>query len=110
MDILVKNMVTSTTNTVLNYGSLETNIYTIGGQVTCDVPFTLKIMSDNNIVPYNYTIVESIPYTIYFSAMDGNQTVSTIDACASFTLQFDTSEQKDINLKLWKPYPISPFT
>ena len=24
--------------------------------------------------------------------------------------QFDTPNQKDINLKLWKPYPISPFS
>ena len=108
MDILEKNMIATTTNTVLNYGSLETNVYTIVGQVKCDLPFTLKIIADYNIIPYEYDIVETTPYTINFNSIKNINVY--IDSCASFTLQFDTPNQKDITLKLWKPYPISPFT
>lgn len=109
MDILEYNMIATTTNTVLNYGSLETNIYTIVGEVKCDLPFTLKMFADNNIIPFGYDIVETVPYTINFNSMQ-NLNIRTIDACASFKLEFDTPNPKDINLKLWKPYPISPFT
>jgi hypothetical protein len=108
MNILEKNMIATTTNTVLNYGSLETYTYTIIGQVKCDLPFSLKIIADNNIIPFEYDIIETTPYTINFNSKV-NLNVH-IDACASFKLQFDTPSQKDINLKLWKPYPISPFT
>ena len=70
--------------------------------------FSLKIIADNNIIPFEYDIIETTPYTINFNSIV-NLNVH-IDACASFILQFDTPSQKDINLKLWKPYPISPFT
>lgn len=108
MDILEKNMIATTTNTVLNYGALETNLYTIIGQVKCDLPFNLKIIADNIIIPFVYDIIETTPYTINFNSLK-NVNVN-IDACSSFTLQFDTPNQKNINLKLWKPYPISPYT
>ena len=113
MDILEKNMITTTTNTLLNYGGLEKNTYTIVGQITSDLPFTLTIIADNVIVPFGYEIIQtdpySPPYSISFNSME-NLNVSEIDACSSFKLQFDTPNQKEINLKLWKPYPISPYT
>jgi hypothetical protein len=109
MDILEKNMITSTTNTVLNYGLLEKNIYTILGQITSELPFTLTIIADNKIIPFGFDIIQTTPYSISFNSMEG-ENVKSIDTCESFILQFDTSTQKDINLKLWKPYPISPYT
>jgi len=109
MDVLEKNMMATTTQTLLNYGGLDKNTYTIVGQITSDLPFTLMITADNVIVPFGYDILQTGSYTINFNSME-NLNVHNIDECSSFKLQFDTPNQKDINLKLWKPYPISPFT
>jgi hypothetical protein len=109
MDVLEKNMIATTTQNLLNYGGLDKNKYTIVGQITSDLPFSLTIIADNVIVPFGYDLIQTAPYTISFNSME-NLNVSTIDACSSFELQFDTPNQKEINLKLWKPYPISPFT
>jgi len=109
MDVLEKNMIATTTQTVLNYGELDKNTYTIVGQITSDLPFSLTIIADNVIVPFGYDIIQTVPYTINFNSME-NLNVYNIDKCSSFKLQFDTPNQKEINLKLWKPYPIYPFT
>jgi hypothetical protein len=109
MDVLEKNMVVTTTRTLLNYGGLDKNMYTIAGQITSDFPFSLTIIADNVIVPFGYDIIQTVPYTINFNSME-NLNVYNIDECSSFKLKFDTPNQKEINLKLWKPYPISPFT
>jgi hypothetical protein len=109
MDILEKNMIATTTQTLLNYGGLDKNIYTLVGQVTSELPFTLTFISDDVTIPFGYDIIETIPYTINFNSME-NLNVTNIDTCASFKLHFDTTHPKEINLKLWKPYPISPFT
>jgi hypothetical protein len=109
MDIIEYNMIATTTNTVLNYGGLDKNTYTIVGQITSDSPFSLTIIADNVIVPFGYDIIQTVPYTISFNSME-NLNVHNIDECSSFKLQFDTPNQKEINLKLWKPYPVSPFT
>ncbi len=109
MDVLEKNMTATTANTLLNYGGLDKNTYTIVGQITSDLPFSLTIIADNVIVPFGYDLIRTVPYTISFNSME-NLNVHNIDECSSFKLQFDTPNQKDINLKLWKPYPISPFT
>jgi hypothetical protein len=109
MDVLEKNMIATTTQPLLNYGVLDKNTYTLVGQVTSDSPFTLTILADEVIVPFGYDIIQTVPYTISFNSME-NLNVCDIVACASFKLQFDTPNPKEINLKLWKPYPISPFT
>ena len=109
MDILEKNMIVTTTQSILNYGGLDKNTYTLVGQITSELPFTLTIVADDVIVPFGCDIIETIPYTISFNSME-NLNVCDIDTCSSFKLQFDTPNPKDINLKLWKPYPISPFT
>jgi hypothetical protein len=109
MDIIEYNMIATTTNTVLNYGGLDKNTYTIVGQITSDLPFSLTIIADDVIVPFGYDLIQTVPYTISFNSME-NLNVHNIDECSSFKLQFDMPNQKDINLKLWKPYPISPFT
>ena len=109
MDVLEKNMIATTTNTLLNYGGLDKNTYTIVGQITSDLPFSLTIIADNVIVPFGYDIIQNDKYSISFNSME-NLNVYNIDTCSSFKLQFDTPNQKNINLKLWKPYPISPFT
>ena len=112
MDILVKNMMVTTTQTLLNYGELEKNTYTLVGQVTSDLPFTLSIIADDVILPLQYDIIQTDPYappyTISFNSNE-NLNVCEIE-CSSFKLQFDTPDLKHINLKLWKPYPISPYT
>ena len=109
MDVLEKNMRVTTTQTLLNYGGLDKNTYTLIGQITSELPFTLTILADEVIVPFGYDIIQTSPYTISFNSME-NLNVCDIDTCSSFKLQFDTTHLKDINLKLWKPYPISPFT
>ena len=109
MDVLEKNMLVTTTQSLLNYGVLDKNTYTLVGQVTSELPFTLTILADDVIVPFGYDIIQTIPYTINFNSME-NINVCDIETCASFKLQFDTPHEKVVNLKLYKPYPISPFT
>jgi len=108
MDVLEKNMIATTTQTLLNYGGLEKNTYTLVGQITSDLPFTVSIIADDVILPLQYDIIQPDPYTISFNSNE-NLNVCEIE-CSSFKLQFDTLHLKHINLKLWKPYPITPFT
>ena len=51
MDILEKNMIITTSEIVLNYGSLEENLYTLIGQIVSDSPFSITVLSDDIIIP-----------------------------------------------------------
>lgn len=107
MDILEKNMIISTSEMILNYGSLEKNLYTLIGQVISDTPFTINVLSDDVIIPFVSTIFDRDNYILSFNLMESNNQF-LINDTTKFKLQFDTPNEKQINLKLWKPYPVSP--
>jgi hypothetical protein len=107
MDVLEKNMIITTTQTLLNYGSLEEELYTLIGQVVSDSPFTIRILSDDIVIPFVPTISEGDKYILSFNLMESNNQFF-INPTNKFKLQFDTTNEKQVNLKLWKPYPISP--
>jgi hypothetical protein len=108
MDILEKNMIITTSEMLLNYGSLETNLYTLIGQVISDSPFTINVLSDDVIIPFTPIISEGDKYILSFNLNEYNNQF-LINNTTKFKLQFDTTNEKEINLKLWKPYPISPI-
>ena len=107
MDILEKNMIITTSEISLNYGSLEENLYTLIGQIISDLPFTINVLSDDIIIPFVPTLLISDKYILSFNLNESNNQF-LINNTTKFKLQFDTTNEKEINLKLWKPYPISP--
>jgi hypothetical protein len=107
MDILEKNMIITTSEISLNYGSLEENQYTLIGQIISDLPFTINVLSDDIIIPFVPTIYEGDYFILSFNLNESNNQF-LINNTTKFKLQFDTTNEKEINLKLWKPYPISP--
>lgn len=107
MDILEKNMIITTSEMLLNYGSLEEDLYTLIGQVVSDSPFTIIILSDDVIIPFVSTVSEGDNYILSFNLMESSNQF-LINPTNKFQLQFDTPNKKQINLKLWKPYPVSP--
>jgi hypothetical protein len=107
MNILEKNMIITTSEISLNYGSLEKNLYTLIGQVISDEPFTINVLSDDIIIPYLPTLLNSDKYILSFNLMESNNQF-LINDTIKFKLQFDNTNEKKINLELWKPYPVSP--
>jgi len=107
MDILEKNMIITTSEMILNYGSLETNLYTLIGQVVSDSPFTIVVLSDDIVIPYVPTVSEGEKNILSFNLMESNNQF-LINHTNKFKLQFDTTNEKQVNLKLWRPYPVSP--
>jgi len=107
MDVIDKNMILTTTETLLNYGSLDTDMYTLIGQVSSELPFTLTIVADGIVIPYVYDVAQTVPFTISYNTMSSSNQFP-IPKTTKFELHFDTSNEKSINLKLYKPYPISP--
>jgi hypothetical protein len=107
MDVIAKNMKITTTDTLLNYGSLSEGIYVLIGNVKSISPFTLTLLADGNAVPFPYDVIEDDGYTIIFSTI--YSTFLQIGNTERFKLQFDTDVEKTINLKLMTAYPISPL-
>jgi hypothetical protein len=107
MDVLEKNMIITTSEISLNYGSLEENLYTLIGQIISDSPFTITVLSDDIVIPYVPTVFQGDKYILSFNLMESNNQF-LIHNTTKFKLQFDTTNEKQISLKLWKPYSISP--
>ena len=104
MDILTKNMIWTSSDLLLNYGALDKGIYTLVGTVSSSLPFTLTVLVDGVVVPYKYDIYETDTYLITYNS---SFTYLPFETVEKFELQFDTTEEKKINLQLWKTYPIT---
>jgi hypothetical protein len=103
MDVLEKNMILKTTNSLINYGGIDATNHFLSGTITSSLPFTFFALGDDvQLTPLQY----SVPL---------NQSLHSINATSQFTtglvskfeLKLEGSDF-DINVKLWKPYPISP--
>ncbi len=101
MDIIEKNIILKTLDTLLNYGEIEANSHTLIGNISSPGPFTLTILGDDEIlVPLQHSVnfgVDTISVNFQF----------TTGFVSKFQLKLEGSGF-DINIKLWKPYPISP--
>jgi hypothetical protein len=101
MDILEKNMILKTTDTLLNYGEIVADSHTLDGKITSSLPFTFTVLGDGiPLIPTQYS-VPTVPHS-----MSLNRPFTT-GLVSKFELKLEGSDF-DINVKLWKPYPISP--
>ena len=102
MDIIEKNIILKTSDTLLNYGEIEANSHTFIGNISSSEPFTLTVLGDNEIlVPLQHSVnfgVDTI--SVNFQFITG--------LVSKFQLKLEGTHF-DINVKLWKPYPISPL-
>jgi len=98
MDVLEKNMIIQTTNTLLNYGEIDETTHTLAGVISSSSPFTITILGDNTIL---------VPSQ---SSGGGNAlnltNVFTSEKINKFQLKLEGSDF-NIDLKLWRSYPVS---
>lgn len=103
MDILEKNCILKTTDTLLNYGEIDADIHTIYGTITGSLPFTFTVLCDDTSrIPIQYSVPQG--QGLHRISVASQFTTGLI---SKFQLKLEGSDF-DINLKLWKPYEISP--
>jgi S1-C subfamily serine protease len=101
MDVLELNMLIKTTETLLNYGEIDANSHLMIGTITSSSPFTFTVFGDNEqLIPIQHSVV--------FGGNKLSVNSQFITGIVSkFQLKLEGSDF-DINVKLWKPYPVSP--
>lgn len=100
MDIIEKNMILKTNDTLLNYGALDSTGHTLNGIITSSTPFTFTVLGDNEqLIPLQY----SIPQNPHKMSVNFQFTTGLV---SKFQLQLEGADF-DIQLKLWKPHPIT---
>ena len=103
MDVLELNMILKTTDTLLNYGGIDADSHIIIGTITSSLPFTFSALADDvQLIPLQY----SVPQGQGLHKISVNSQFTT-GIVSKFELKLEGSDF-DINVKLWKPYPISP--
>ena len=102
MDIIEKNMILKTTDTLLNYGEIGATQHFLSGTITSSLPFTFTALGDiSPLIPLQY----SIPLNAGLHSMNVTSQFTT-GLVSKFQLKLEGSDF-DINVKLWKPYPIN---
>jgi hypothetical protein len=102
MDLIEKNMILKTTKTLLNYGEIDANQHFLSGTITSLLPFTFTALGDEvQLIPLQY----SVPLNASLHSINVTSQFTT-DLVSKFELKLEGSDF-DINVKLWKPYPIS---
>ena len=103
MDVIEKNMILKTTNTLLNYGGIDVDSHTLIGTICSTLPFTFTALGDSqSLIPLQY----SVPQGQGLHKISVNSQFTT-GLVSKFELKMEGSNF-DIQLKLWKPFPISP--
>ena len=101
MDLIEKNMVLKTTDTLINYGEIDETSHTLIGGIRSSLPFTFTVLGDNEqLIPLQNSIDNGSSHIINVNFQFITGPVS------KFELKLEGSEF-DINVKMWKPYPIS---
>lgn len=101
MDLLEKNMILKTTDLLLNYGEIDATQHILVGNIQSSSPFTLTVLGDQDIlVPLQDSILTEDKHILIVSSQ------FTTGLVSKFELKLEGSEF-DINVKLWKPYPIT---
>lgn len=102
MDVLELNCILKTTDTLLNYGKIDATSHMIYGSITSSLPFTFTVLGDDvSLIPLQY----SVPQGQGLHKIIVNSQFTT--GLVKFELKLEGTDF-DINVKLWKPYPISP--
>ena len=103
MDIIERNMILKTTDTLLNYGEIVADSHLMIGTITSSLPFTFIALGDGSpLIPLQY----SVPQGQGLHKISINSQFTT-ELVSKFELKLEGSDF-DINVKLWKPYPVSP--
>ena len=103
MDVIEKNMILKTSETLLNYGGIDADSHLMIGTITSSLPFTFTALGDElPLIPLQYSVPQS--QTLHSINMTRQFTTELV---SKFELKLEGSDF-DINVKLWKPYPISP--
>ena len=102
MDVLELNMILQTSDLLINYGEIDATQHTLVGNIQSSLPFTLMVLGDQDILlPAQASIIKEDKHILFVSTLFVTGLVS------KFQLKLEGSDF-DIQLKLWKPYPISP--
>jgi hypothetical protein len=103
MDLIEKNMILKTTETLLNYGEIDATSHILNGVITSTLPFTFTALGDSlSLIPLQYSIPQG--QGRHYLSVNSQFTTGLV---SKFELKLEGSNF-DINVKLWKPYPISP--
>jgi hypothetical protein len=101
MDLIEKNMILKTTDTLINYGEIESSNHTLIGMIKSSLPFTFTVLGDNEqLIPLQNSL-DNESFHIINIIFE-----FTTDFISKFELKLEGTDF-DIQLKLWKPYPIS---
>ena len=101
MDLIEKNMILKTTDTLINYGEIESSNHTLIGMIKSSFPFSFTVLGDNSqLIPLQNSLDDGRFHMINIIFE------FTTDFISKFELKLEGTEF-DINMKLWKPYPIS---
>ena len=107
MDILELNMLLKTTQTLINYGEIDEGKHTLTGTVISSSPFTFTVLGDGiPLIPIQYSSPMTVSPVPILHRLDLNKFFTT-DIVSKFELKLEGTDF-DINLKLWRPYPVSP--
>ena len=102
MELIEKNMILKTTERLINYGEIESTIHTLNGYISSTLPFTFTVLGDNEqLMPIQHSFMSE---TSHLLSVNFKFTTGIV---SKFELKLEGTEF-DINLKLWKHYPISP--
>ena len=108
MDILELNMLLKTSHQIINYGGIDASKHTLIGTVISSSPFTFTVLGDGiPLIPIQYSVPMVVNPTPIPHRIDVNFPFTT-GVVSKFELKMEGTELFDINLKLWKPYPVSP--
>ena len=103
MDVLELNCILKTTDCLLNYGGIDATSHILFGMITSSLPFTFTALGDE--LPLTQ-LQYSVPQGQGLHQINVNSQFTT-GLISKFQLKMEGSDF-DINVKLWKPYPISP--
>lgn len=107
MDILELNMLLKTSHQIINYGEIGEGKHTIIGTVTSSLPFTFVVLGDGiPLIPIQYSVPMVVNPSPIPHRVDVNFPITT--GVSKFELKLEGTELFDIQMKLWRPYPISP--
>lgn len=106
-DILEKNMILKTTDTLINYGEIDESKHTLTGSIISSSPFTFTILGDGiPLIDTQYSSPMTVSPVPILHRLDLNKSFTT-ELLSKFELKLEGTDF-DVQLKLWKPFPISP--
>ena len=103
MDVIELNCIIKTTDTLLNYGGIDADSHLMIGTINSSLPFTFIALGDDTPLT---SLQYSVPQGQGLHSINVNSQFTT-GLISKFQLKLEGSDF-DINVKLWKPYPISP--